>query len=404
MKNVARLTLVTALLAGTLAGCGANNLQISRDSQVNLGSAKAVSGQVLVKFKSNADRAAFHKKHGSRTIKRIAALNLDVVQLKSGTRAITQDANAVYVEPDYLYQISFDPNDVSYGNQYALKNMEAPKAWEITKGSSDVVIAIVDTGVDLDHEDLKDKLVAGYNAVDPSKTPDDDNSHGTHCAGISAASTNNGVGVAGLAINCKVMPVKVMTAQGSGSTSGIADGITWAVDHGADVISLSLGGPGGGAAMKDAVDYALSKNVTVIAAMGNNGTNQMSYPAAYPGVIAVGASDKNDKIASFSQYGNWISVAAPGVDILATTPNHDNYLNKTYPNKITKNYSLMSGTSMATPYTSGLAGLVLSQFPNLTPAQVKERLEKTADKVQGLTAFNDHYGHGRINAVRALTK
>ncbi len=399
MKNALRLMLATSLLAG----CGTSNLSLNLTKGSEVVKAEAVQGRLLVKFKSDADRLAFHKNHNSRTLKRIAALNIDVVQVPGSRGVAIQDANAVYAEPDYLYQVSFEPNDPSYKDQYALKNMSAAQAWEINQGDPKVVIAIIDTGVDLDHSDLKDKLVDGFNAVEPSKSPDDDNSHGTHCAGISAASTNNNFGISGLASGCKVMPIKVMTAQGSGSTSSIAEGITWAVDHGAKVISMSLGGPGGGQAMGDAVKYALAKNVSVVAAMGNNGTNQMSYPAAYPGVIAVGATDNLDKIAKFSQFGTWISVAAPGVGIYSTTPNHDNYLNKTYPDKITKNFSLMSGTSMATPYVAGLAGLVRSQFPNLNPAQIKERIEKSCDRVQGLVAFDDRYGHGRVNAQKALS-
>lgn len=402
MKNALRLSLL-AVLAGSMIGCG---LQVSNISGTGADSvqynAAAAPGRMIVKFKSDAARKAFHASHGTKTIKRIAALNLDVINTATSRGVITGDKNVVYAEPDYIYETNFEPNDPSYKDQYALKNTEASQAWDITKGDSNLVIAIIDTGIDLDHPDLKDKLVPGYNAVNPALSADDDNSHGTHCAGITAATTNNGVGIAGLAANCKLMPVKVMTAQGSGTTDAIADGITWAVDHGANVISMSLGGPGGGQAMTDAVKYALSKNVPVIAAMGNNGTNQMSYPAAIPGVLAVGASDNQDKIARFSQYGRWISVVAPGVNILSTTPNHDNYLNKSYPATITKNYSLMSGTSMATPYVAGLVGLIRSKYPQLNPAEIKARVEKSCDKVQGLTAYDDHYGYGRINARKAL--
>lgn len=403
MKNVLRLSLVAAL-AGSLIGCGLQNgSTVNLTDRTTTVSAQATQGRMIIKFKSDAARKAFHASHGTKTIKRIAALNVDVVDTGSTRTMVRGDQNTVYAEPDYVYSTNFEPNDPSYGKQYALKNIEAPKAWDITQGESDVVIAIVDTGIDLDHPDLEDKLVAGYNAVAPAQTPNDDNSHGTHCAGISAGITNNGQGIAGLAVGCKLMPIKVMTAEGRGSTAAIADGITWAVDHGADVISLSLGGPGGGQAMADAVKYAIDKNVVVTAAMGNNGTNQMSYPAAYPGVIAVGASDTQDKTARFSQYGRWISVVAPGVDILSTTPNHDNYLNTSYPDKITKNYSLMSGTSMATPYVAGLLGLMRSKYPQMDPAALKVKLEQTCDKVQGLGAFDDHYGNGRINAFKALS-
>jgi subtilisin family serine protease len=297
--------------------------------------------------------------------------------------------------------------------QWAIgKTQQAEAVASSRGGSKDVVIAIVDTGVDLKHPDLKDKLVKGYNATGIGGlfglgSAADDNGHGTHCAGIAAAITNNNVGIAGMAPNCKIMPVRVLAGAGSGSLLSVAKGITWAADHGADVISLSLGGPGTMATLGEAVKHALSKNSVVVAAMGNSGHNgnPISYPAAYPGVISVGATDSEDKIAMFSSFNKYCSVSAPGVKIWATTPTYDVWLTKNSGGRITKEYSFMSGTSMATPLVAGLAGLVRSVHPKMPPAQVKELLEKSADKTPAMGGANwdEKFGHGRINALKAVS-
>jgi subtilisin family serine protease len=304
-------------------------------------------------------------------------------------------------------------NDPMAAEQWGIAKTQQAEAIAAAKGgSSEVVVAIVDTGADLGHPDLKGKLVKGYNATGLSGlfglgSPKDDNGHGTHCAGTAAAITNNGVGVAGMAANCKVMPVRVLAGAGSGSLLSVAKGITWAADHGADVISLSLGGAGTMEALGDAVAHALAKNVVVVAAMGNSGHdgNPISYPASYPGVIAVGATDADDKIAFFSSFNKYCSVSSPGVKIMSTSPTYDVWLTKNTGGKITKNYTYMSGTSMATPLVAGLCGLIRSVHPDLPPAQVKALLEKTAEKTPDMAGadWNEKFGFGRINALRAVT-
>jgi thermitase len=274
------------------------------------------------------------------------------------------------------------------------------------------VLAIVDSGVDIDHPDLKAKMVKGYNATGISGlfglgSPKDDNGHGTHCAGIAAAITNNGVGISGMAPNVKIMPVRVLAGPGSGSLMSVAKGIVWAANNGADVISLSLGGAGTMKSLEDAIAHALKKNSVVVAAMGNSGHtgNPISYPAAYPGTIAVGASDAEDNIAVFSSFNKYCTVAAPGVKIFATTPTYDVWLTKNSKGAITKNYSYMSGTSMATPLVAGLAALIRSKHKDLAPAKVKEILEKSADKVPAMAGetWTEKFGHGRINALKAVS-
>ncbi|MBM3259648.1 MAG: peptidase S8 [Candidatus Sericytochromatia bacterium] len=293
------------------------------------------------------------------------------------------------------------PNDPLFGKQYAPQLVKAPGAWGFTTGKGQT-IAIVDTGVDTGHPDLKAHMVPGWNTVDNSANDKDDFGHGTHCAGIAAGLTNNKVGIAGIAPDAKIMSVKVLGSDGSGSDETVASGITWAADHGATVISLSLGGPGESKVMNDAVDYAIRKGAVLVAAMGNDGTNEKSYPAACPGVIAVGASDSQDKIADFSQWGSWISVAAPGVKIFATMPTYKVAMSDWgFP----RNYASMDGTSMACPAAAGVTALIRASQPSLAVAQVKARLEATADKVPAQNnAPNEYFGNGRVNALRAVQR
>jgi subtilisin family serine protease len=224
----------------------------------------------------------------------------------------------------------------------------------------------------------------------------DPHGHGTHVAGIAAASADDGVGVAGVAPNARIMAIRVMDNNGFGYTSDVARGITWAVDHGAEIVNLSLGGPST-PSMRIAVDYALSNGVVVVAAAGNDGAtdrdgdgvadNDVSYPAAYDGAIAVASYDRNGVVSSFSTRGDYVDVAAPGSWILST-------LN-------TGSWGRMSGTSMATPHVAGIAALLIAQQPSRTPAQVRERLESTAFDPGG-DGRDPAYGVGRVRPVAAL--
>ena len=218
----------------------------------------------------------------------------------------------------------------------------------------------------------------------------DDHGHGTHVAGISAASTNNGIGVAGVGWNVKIMPMKVLSGSGNVYDSWVASGIRGAVDRGAHVINLSLGGAGFSQTLKDATDYAISKNVVVVAASGNTGSATVNYPAGNPNVIGVGATDSSDNIASFSTYNSTVDVSAPGVNIAST-----------YYNSGQHAYAYMSGTSMAAPHVAGLAGLVKSKWPAYTVSQVASRIQNYSDD-KGSPGRDNYYGHGRINVQRAL--
>ena len=333
-------------------------------------------------------------------------------------QSLRNNPAVLYAEPNYIVSLNDPkdvmppeqpqqpsrtaPNDPMYAQQYHHQNIQSEAGWAVTQGNNDFILAIVDTGVDTEHPDLAAKLLPGYNTVDDTPVVHDGNGHGTHCAGIAAAITNNNVGVAGVAPNVKILPIQVLSASGSGSYASVAAGIIKAADMGAKVISMSLGGPSNSQAITDAVNYALSKDAMLVVAMGNSGHGSdasprpiKSYPAAVPGVMAVGATDKSDAIARFSQAGEWNSITAPGVNILSTFPTYSSGM----PGE---NYGAISGTSMATPAVAGLSALVRSQFPQLTAKQAEEHIEATADDL-GPEGYDILFGHGRINVGRALS-
>jgi subtilisin family serine protease len=288
-------------------------------------------------------------------------------------------------------------NDPDSKNQYHLDLLGVREAWSITMGNPKVTLAIIDTGIDLNHPDLRDKIVTGKNIVDPGLKPMDDNGHGTHVAGIAGAETGNGIGVAGIAPDCAIMPVKVMK-NGLGTDIDIAEGIVWAADHGADVMNISIGLYARSTAMERAVKYALNKNVVIVSSAGNDGkSSQIHIPSMIKGVIEVSATTRVDHLASFSNYAQQISVSAPGDNILSTMP--------TYNVKLTaeagKNYGILSGTSMSSPMVAGLAALIKSEDRNQTPKQVRARLESSAVDL-GKRGYDEYFGNGRIDAFAAL--
>ena len=235
--------------------------------------------------------------------------------------------------------------DVMQKVGWGITAFDLPKAWQYTQGEG-VVIAVLDTGCDLDHPDLKDNLIEGINFVKREKPPEDDNGHGTHVTGVLVAA-NNDIGMVGVCPKAKVMPVKVLDKRGNGNLLNVAEGIRWAADHGANFISMSLGSPMKVQQVRKAIQYAQGKGVVTFVAAGNAGkTEEIFYPANYPETIAVGAIDENFKRADFSNTGRSLDFMAPGVDIFSTFP--DNW------------YSTLSGTSMACPFVVGVAALLLS--------------------------------------------
>ncbi len=294
-----------------------------------------------------------------------------------------------FAEPNYLYLQNEIVTDDEFYRQYQwnLPAIGTEKGWEITRGKEEVIIAVIDTGIDIQHPDLAGRLLEGHNILKDSPNPVDDNGHGTHVAGIIASKTNNGLGVAGMTWYNKIMPIKAMNADGYGTSFDVAQGIRWATDHGADVINLSLGNYKESKALAEAIDYAYEKDVVLVAASGNDNTNQISYPAAFDNVLSVAAVNANIRRADFSNYGDYIDVAAPGVDIASTY--------------IDNQYASLSGTSMATPHVAALAGLIRSSQPELKNSEVMQIIKDTTDDV-GRVGKDPYTGHGVINVSAAL--
>jgi len=292
------------------------------------------------------------------------------------------------------------PNDSLYPQQYGPQRVQAPAAWDLSTGASTTIIATVDTGIDCTHPDLANKCVPGYDFVHnvplAGTENSDDHGHGTHVTSIEAGVTNNGIGVAGLCWECRYLPVKVLNASGSGSWAQVAAGIRFAADNGANVINMSLGGSSFDSGVRSAVDYAFSKNVLVVSACGNSGSEPCLYPAAYVNSMAISCSDASDALCSFTSRGVEVDVSAPGLSVLAAVPIGSCALCDP------SGYRKLSGTSMSTPHVSGVAGLVRSLHPEYTADQVYGLLELSADD-RGPVGFDHGYGFGRLNAYRALT-
>ncbi|MGA3191517.1 MAG: S8 family peptidase [Candidatus Bathyarchaeia archaeon] len=307
---------------------------------------------------------------------------------------------ARYVEPNMLFEVQFVPNDPLYGNQWALPKIQADWAWNTTTGNSSVLVAIIDTGIDYNHPDLKNNYVAlGKNWVNNSSDPIDDNGHGTHVAGIIGAVLNNGVGIAGIA-QVSIMAEKALNATGWGLETDLANAIIDAVQKGARILSNSWGGGSDSSLIHDAVRYAYQHGVLVLAAAGNSNSDARFYPAAYDEVVAVAATNAFDTKAAFSNWGSWIAVSAPGVNIFSTMPTYHVTLND-YPYSESMNYDYLSGTSMACPQAAGVAALIWSSFPNATRDWVRGQLSFTSDDL-GDPGFDVIYGAGRVNARKAV--
>ena len=305
--------------------------------------------------------------------------------------------------------LSVTPNDPDFSQQYGLLNtgqviagvagtpgadINATMAWTLTTGSPDTVIAVVDTGVSQSHPDLRINVLPGFSALGGSWDDDIFISHGTHVAGIASADTDNGVGVAGVGFHCSILPVKVLGFLGSGTEPDVAAGIVWAADNGAHVINLSLGSPSFGIVLENAVDYAASLDVVVVAATGNTAGAAVFAPARFGTTIAVGATDNRDRIASFTTTGPEMTVTAPGVDVWSTWDTLPFF-------GPTDGYVLQSGTSMASPHVAGVVGLMRSVNPGLSRTQVQDILESTSVDL-GAPGFDPIFGHGRVDAYAAV--
>ena len=391
-----------------------------------------IPDEVLVKFKDNVPQHVIellNEKLGTSTLSTSKFTGVKRVSIPVGKTvpemiaAFKNNPNVEYAEANSrCYAFQYTPNDPYYPYQWNFDNptsggINMGTAWSVQTGSQDVIIGILDTGVA--YEDLnrtylqapdlaQTSFVPGYDFINNDAHANDDEGHGTHVAGTIAQSTNNGIGCAGVAFNCTIMPVKVLDSRGSGTATALADGLIFAANNGADVINMSLGWPPGydpGQTVRDAVAYAYNQGVTIVAASGNDGETQISYPAAYDEyVIAVGATRFDEQVTSYSNTGVSLDIVAPGGD-LDVDQNGDGYgdgiLQQTIdrrPNKF--GYFFYTGTSMATPHVAAVAGLLISNGVT-GPANVRYTLESTA-KDLGASGWDEAYGHGLLDAAAAL--
>lgn len=315
-----------------------------------------------------------------------AVIRQPMSQVASITQELKASPLVAYIEPNMKVRAFSVPNDPHWGSQWGPQKIAADWAWNTTLGSKSVLVAVLDTGIYYNHPDIAPNYVSlGYDWINNDADPIDDFGHGTHCAGIIAASINNSMGIAGLA-QVRIMAEKVLDSWGYGTWESISNGIIHATDVGADIISMSLGGNSASQLMLDAVKYAYDAGVLLVASAGNDASTLETYPAGYNEVVAVVATDQYDNKASFSNYGDWSELAAPGVQILST---------------VFAGLELWSGTSMACPHVVGVAALVLSLYPNMTGDWVRAWLRYTADDL-GDPGFDNVYGFGRTNARRAV--
>lgn len=308
-------------------------------------------------------------------------------------RRLRADDRIADVVPNRRRRAAAEPDDpwlAKTGRQDHLRALRLPEAWDRTHGAG-VRIAVVDSGVDLDVPDLEGRLLPGIDLVDGDQRPDDHNGHGTMTAGVAAAATDNGEGIAGVAWAASILPVRVLDEDGAGFDDDIAAGIAWAADHDADVILLALGGPGDSDVLREAVGYATGRGAVVVAAAGNDASDEPNFPAAIREVIAVSATDTSGVFAWFSTRGEWVDVAAPGLDVMATDISEGPI----------GTYTAGDGTSLSAALVAGVAALVRAQQPTWTPARVAERLRETAQD-RGPPGPDPFYGAGGVDAAAAL--
>lgn len=309
-------------------------------------------------------------------------------RLEDLRRELEETPGVASADYNYWREPTATVDDPGFGRQYGLEQIRAPRAWDSTLGG-DSRIAVVDTGIDGDHPDLSNKIAAQRDLVNDDNRAEEaaiGGGHGTHVAGIAAAATDNGRGVAGTAPEAKLYIAKAIGDSG-GSDADIAQAINWSANQDADVINLSLGGPQDSGVLKRAVDRAREMGSLPVAAAGNDGDSTVSYPAAYPSAVAVAATNADDTRASYSSTGRWVDVAAPGSGVYSTLPDDA--------------YGRLSGTSMASPHAAGVAGLLASQ--GYTADGIDRRLRATAvDK--GPEGRDAKYGAGRIDAARAVAR
>jgi thermitase len=376
--------LLPALLAGILTSAVAH-------------AAPSEMVRLLIKPKPEMSETALHallSAHGGEETRTIPGVETRVVEVPRQTalkllQVLRNRGEVEYAEPDITAHALATTNDPYFtnGSQWYLSKMQVPSAWDFSTGAPSVVVAVLDTGVRASHPDLSGKVLAGRDFADNDSDPTDENGHGTAVAGLIGAVSGNGTGMASVAWKTSILPVRVLGRDGSGSHSDIADGIVWATDQGADVINLSLGGTGSSSTLQNAINYAWSKGVVIVAAAGNSGDSVPSYPGACTNVVAVSATNSSDARTSWSNYGSYVDIAAPGENILTLSGS--------------SGYEAMDGTSFSSPLTAGVVALMRAANPSLSNANIVNALLANADDL-GASGKDDDFGYGRVNSRRAV--
>lgn len=417
-----RMPLASALVVLTvgMAACSSSKEteapapELSSEAEVLV---DVVPGGLVVDFKDGTTKAQFDEWerewgvdlefNSVESVDEALTLAVGVSDVEGALERIRRHPAVEAAEPLFQVRASFVPNDPSFGKQWNLKMIDMPRAWDVSRGK-DVIVAVLDTGIAYeDYDDFKQvpdlkgvKFVKGYDFVNDDEHANDDHGHGTHVAGTIAQATHNGEGVAGVAFEATLMPVKVLDHFGSGTSADIADAIRFAADKGAKVINMSLGGGGYSKVMASAVEYARKKGVTVVAAAGNAGRAKVEYPAAYPGVVAVSAVGPDGTLAPYSSYGKELDIAAPGGD--KRRGDEGGVLQNTIdPRDPARSvYASYQGTSMATPHVAAVAALLYAAGAS-SPDEVEKALFAGAKQMEG-QAWTEKYGHGLLNARASL--
>lgn len=376
MKKTLTLFLVWTLLAAVFTANGSKVF------------AEADPQRVIVKYKEDT-RLGVAAVNGQNGTADFAALEVPAGET---TAAFMEELRArgdvEFVEPDYRIELAYIPNDPEFaGLQYHHQKIETSAAWQQTQGSADVVVAVIDNGMDVLHAELADQYIAPYDALNKEVGTISLGLHGTHVAGLIAGSADNGLGGAGVAPHTKIMPIDVFDDGGFGYTSDLIHGIEYAMAANVDIINLSLGSYYYSEGLDQVIQKAHEQGIVIVAAAGNKGTRIAHYPSSLDNVISVGAVMSNDISSLFSNKGATIDITAPGTDVYSSLP--DNL------------FGPLSGTSMAAPIVSGVAALIKADQPSLSNKEIEKRIFSSVDDL-GKLGWDDVYGHGRVNARKAV--
>jgi len=457
--SIAKISLLLAAAYFASAATAFSEADNFLNSDINtyidhLLSTEHLNGEIIVKFKDEIahdpllieqSSATTHIQTGGvvkRKFKRFKGLQhvrlSKPENMRKALKSYLENPDIEYAEPNYIVRISTSPDDTDFNNLWGLHNngqtggtvdadIDATEAWDISTGNATVIVAVIDTGVDYNHDDLASNMWIntaeipgngidddsngkvdddkGWDFITHDNDPYDDNGHGTHCSGTIGAVGDNGIGIAGINWNIKIMPLKAFDASGEGNTVYAISAIEYAVDNGANIISNSWGGSGKSVALQNAIEYANDNDVLFIAAAGNYGMNNDDtpyYPASFdlPNILSVAATNHNDNLAGFSNFGiESVDLAAPGVSIYSTFP-PGAYINSSCNDNDGDGYGYCSGTSMATPHASGVAALILGEDSTLSRLEIRDLILNTVD-VKSSLAGKVLTG-GRLNAYNAL--